>query len=206
MNICHIYVRHIHDIWHGEWFHVKISIRKVYLSYANHMSGKCLEHEYEYCRMLGICTAYVWLTTTWLICQTYAMFNLYGFVRYQSRTWMDIAYGRHIPDGSFSSCFSWLGSEFAKAPRHDDWAANLWHVNFFYLLCTFNIFLMFWHILHIISWPEKKYLTLSPSRSKEEGWGWCFCSWGYDRRRLESNFALHRQAYAPRRWSATRLC
>jgi hypothetical protein len=64
------------------------------------MSGICLRlaYEYEYCRMLGICAAYVLLTTTWFVCQTYAMFNLYGSVWHLSRTWIDIAYVRLIPD------------------------------------------------------------------------------------------------------------
>jgi hypothetical protein len=44
MNICHICASHIHGIWHGERFHMNIyiymkTLKSIYLSCANHMSG-----------------------------------------------------------------------------------------------------------------------------------------------------------------------
>jgi hypothetical protein len=69
------------------------------------------------------------------------------------------------PEWRFSSCLCW--SEFAKAPRQDDWTANLWHVNLFsHILHIQHICLFFTYFAYFqtnFSWPGKKYHFFCPS-------------------------------------------
>ncbi len=79
------------------------------------------------CHMPGmnivISLAYIWLTMTWFVCQTNAMFNLEGFVQYQSRTWIDIGCASHMPDICYVHPGTWL------VPNKPTYFCNFSHVS-----------------------------------------------------------------------------
>ena len=72
--VCHIY------FWHTTGID--------FFAYTWHMTHQC--------HMSGIYHAYTWHMMSCVICQTYPCSNIYGNVRYQSRTWIDMASVKHM--------------------------------------------------------------------------------------------------------------